>query len=386
VLLYRSDGDGSFAEPETFPLPAIYTNTPIADFDGDGSVDFVTIDRATEEIVVRFGGIGELFVSEQRYAPCGDFETMVEGDFDGDGAIDLAVACDEGTENYAQILLNDGSGSFTTHSQSRIVSNVDVYVSTDRMLARDVDLDGDFDLVANVYHWGGVALLRNDGNAVFTPEFFYVPGSRTSNFDLGDLDGDGDPDLAVIDGWGAFGQTYVLSNDGDGNFTVMYADPREGARDVRIADLNADGLLDLIIGSGTGHTGRGQIEMLYNTGGTEFSPLRFTYAHTETVEDPLPNVSSLSYGDIDADGDLDIASTGENSGAIFLYENRHPAGVPCNISDIARPFCVHDLGDIVAFIGAFTDADPLADLTEPFGTFDLSDITVFVGSFVSGCP
>ena len=58
----------------------------------------------------------------------------------------------------------------------------------------------------------------------------------------------------------------------------------------------------------------------------------------------------------------------------------------CNPADIAMPFGILDLGDISAFISAFTTQQPPADLAEPFGIFDLADISLFVGSFTAGCP
>jgi hypothetical protein len=57
---------------------------------------------------------------------------------------------------------------------------------------------------------------------------------------------------------------------------------------------------------------------------------------------------------------------------------------PCP-ADIAEPFGVLDLADIVAFVSAFTVQDPVADF-DGNGVFDLADITGFVSSFVAGCP
>jgi hypothetical protein len=58
----------------------------------------------------------------------------------------------------------------------------------------------------------------------------------------------------------------------------------------------------------------------------------------------------------------------------------------CNDADIAEPFDVLDLGDIQAFIAAFTGQDPLADIAAPFGVFDLADIQAFIAAFNAGCP
>jgi len=59
---------------------------------------------------------------------------------------------------------------------------------------------------------------------------------------------------------------------------------------------------------------------------------------------------------------------------------------PCNAADVAEPFGVTDLGDVDAFIGAFSAADPAADIAEPFGVVDLGDIDAFIAAFLAGCP
>jgi hypothetical protein len=59
---------------------------------------------------------------------------------------------------------------------------------------------------------------------------------------------------------------------------------------------------------------------------------------------------------------------------------------PCNPADIAEPFAVLDLADVVAFVSAFTNTEPAADLAAPFGVFDLSDVVAFVTAFNDGCP
>jgi len=61
-------------------------------------------------------------------------------------------------------------------------------------------------------------------------------------------------------------------------------------------------------------------------------------------------------------------------------------GLGCGIADLAVPFGVVDLTDVDAFIGAFSDADPLADVAVPFGLVDLSDVDAFIAAFAAGCP
>ena len=57
----------------------------------------------------------------------------------------------------------------------------------------------------------------------------------------------------------------------------------------------------------------------------------------------------------------------------------------CNAADLSRPFNVLDLADINEFVTAFLNAEPVADL-DPDGLHDLGDIIVFVNAFTGGCP
>lgn len=58
----------------------------------------------------------------------------------------------------------------------------------------------------------------------------------------------------------------------------------------------------------------------------------------------------------------------------------------CNEADIAEPFDVLDLGDLQAFIAAFTTGDLAADIAAPFGVLDLADVQAFIAAFTAGCP
>lgn len=87
-----------------------------------------------------------------------------------------------------------------------------------------------------------------------------------------------------------------------------------------------------------------------------------------------------------------------NSGTLYVHEvlttDDDMDGVPddcpdgtsgCNPADIAEPIGLLDLADVIAFISAFTTADPAADL-DGNTLYDLADVLLFVNAFTSGCP
>ncbi len=110
---------------------------------------------------------------------------------------------------------------------------------------------------------------------------------------------------------------------------------------------------------------------------------------------PETQVSSLDL--LDAAGSYDFTGVSVfgwtlslfgGIGAEYIYEGMTIAVVPdggCNDADLAEPIGVLDLADVQAFIGGFTNGDPIADLAPPSGVFDLADVQAFVGAFLAGC-
>ena len=115
--------------------------------------------------------------------------------------------------------------------------------------------------------------------------------------------------------------------------------------------------------------------------------------------DPITNggivISADITYDVNADGVYeDPTSTGndplspDQSYQALLYVGYFFDGPrPCNAADLAEPFGILDLADIIAFTTAFSTNDlSVADLAPPFGILDLADINAFVAAFLAGCP
>jgi hypothetical protein len=93
----------------------------------------------------------------------------------------------------------------------------------------------------------------------------------------------------------------------------------------------------------------------------------------------------LIAADVDGDGREDlIALRAPESGPTVSVHRA--AGPSCSAADLAPPFGVLDLADLIAFVSAFAGGDPSADLAPPFGVLDLADVNAFVTLFLAGCP
>lgn len=176
-------------------------------------------------------------------------------------------------------------------------------------LSLDMDGDGDVDLLTAGH--AGIVLWRNDGGR-FTREALGVAipaDSVPMALTAADYDRDGDPDLyvsmfvapqsfrsPVFNDPGHAKRNLLLRNDGDLKFTDVTDDVTGGLQNTftaSFADLDQDGWPDLVLAQNTG-----EVEIIRNLGGGKFARADFHSGYGFWM--------GLAFGDIDADGDLDI--------------------------------------------------------------------------------
>lgn len=262
--LLQGDGAGNFTMVDTqvFKLDGEisidgddgekwYTGlTAVADFNGDGYPDILTFcgnprdDQGEPVLFVNKGGTGEfekmsgIGLNPQRGG------TMTVGDFNNDGAPDLAVAGWIDTDRL-RLYKNDGKGFFD-EVMSEEFDNLKAGSEKGYIMFVDADNDGWLDLfVTGESHpqdWAKqAALYKNNNGTSFTKmNAGEMPGVKASGADWADLNGDGLIDI-VYAGDSDNGETTVVAYaNGDGTFTVnteIIGGHRGGAA-VAIADFN----------------------------------------------------------------------------------------------------------------------------------------------------
>lgn len=180
----------------------------------------------------------------------------------------------------------------------------------------DLDGDGREDAALGP-DFAGVGVALADATGGFAPVRIQVTGDTGSRFAAGDVDQDGDVDLAWTSDTVFFGGAYgVLVNDGAATFDREVLSFSQYVDDLALGDLTGDGDADLVLMS----LGFDELRVLLGGVGTSFgAPSAFT-----TGDKPR----ALRLGDVDGDGDLDVAVARLGGAAIVLNDGAGALGQP----------------------------------------------------------
>ncbi len=184
----------------------------------------------------------------------------------------------------------------------------------------DFDLDGDLDIVLGTPQ-GEPLVLRNNGDGTFTPVHPFKGLDGMVAFTAADIDGDGDPDVAMID---KNGRLITFTNERLGEFQPMPVPTALAEKNLALAaaDVNSDGRLDFVVLR------------------SDFSVVRLSNKQEgqgwDTAElikaKPEPGQANLLVGDLDNNGALDLVAGDQ----VFLGDGKSYLPLAANLTPASR--------------------------------------------------
>jgi hypothetical protein len=317
VSIFLGNGDGTFHARTDFGVGVGPVSVVVGDFNGDGKLDLATANLVGNTVSVLLGNGDGTFQPNVEY-PTGTGPSFVAvGDFNRDGKIDVAVA--NVTSNTISILLGNGDGTFQT--------NVDYATGTgpQGVGIGDFNGDGKLDLAVNdlncpnfpVCGPGMVSILLGNGDGTFRTHVEYPTGPTPDSLAVGDFNGDGHLDLVTANGnFGTNNTVSVLLGNGDGTFqpNVDYATGTAPSF-VALGDLNGDGKIDMAVANAVSNT----VSVLLGNGDGTFQP---------NIDFPGgPGANGIAAGDFNGDGRLDLVIA-DFSPANTIFVLLQPPTVP----------------------------------------------------------
>jgi hypothetical protein len=283
----------AFGGPKNYRAGQFPASIAIGALNGDRKPDLAVANYGASTVSVLLNRGGGGFRPKRDYVTGPHPSSVAIGDLNGDRKPDLTIA-NFGTEEdpgaTVSVLVNKGDGSFEAKRDVQTGSRP-------RSVALgDLNGDGKPDLATanNVVSSGTVSVLLNTGEGSFGLEHDYATSWPPSSVAIGDVNGDRKPDLAITDGAGVS----LLLNSGDGGFVASrHYNTGNAAFSVTLGDLNGDGTADLAVGDIVDAT----VSVLVNRGDGTFGSKR-AYRTFDAAY-------SVAIGDLNGDRRSDLVAT-----------------------------------------------------------------------------
>ena len=315
ISVFLNNGDGTFRRLGPFTTGAYPVGGAIADFNHDGIPDVITSDYHGNSVSVLFGiaaapGKGSGMLGPAAIYPTADgaeTQNLALGDLNGDGNLDVVTA------NPSAIALVPSVSQFLGRADGTFgpANTVTVGVAGSEpysVAIGDFDGDGAADMAIGDLVNGPIIVRLGNGDGTFKPDVLYPPGGVGAHYVIAvDVDLDGKLDLVSANRGSR--DISVLLGRGDGTFKKprrFRATPDTtfdaGPYSLAVADFNRDGVPDLVAPNYGLSTG----SILLGVGDGSFEPP----IDAGTTGD---NSYGVAVGDFNGDGNPDFATANANS-------------------------------------------------------------------------
>jgi hypothetical protein len=380
LLLFKNNGSASFTAQSPIALNAPATSVTFADLNNDGKKDILVANDTTSApgsvsvLLNQSSGSTINFSSPTAYQVPGAPVSLAVGDTNQDGILDVATA-NSSNNNDISVLLGKANGTL------QVPTNISLGSSPTPVAVTTGDLNGDGipDLVVVNHNTNQISVLLATGVGTYGSPTTYNVGTSPVAVALGDLLGNGVNDIVVANQ--GSNTVTVLWNNGSGAFTTSTTlNVGNTPTGVAVGDFNRDGLGDIAVSHNGGTASTSGVTILLNLGSKTFAP------GTE-VDQGVP-AAAIVAADFNNDNKLDLAIA-ENQAQGFVDiltgNGKGGFGLTGHISTIDHPtsLAVGDLNrdgflDIVVGGGTsnITSTGNLGALLNTGGSFS-SQTSVF---------
>ena len=324
VTIYHnnsSPGTISFSEVASFTMGNSGYPIGVAsgDLDGDGKPDIVISNYYTQTLTFYLNAStpGHIIMDSALSVPSGNYILGASiADLNGDGKPEVIVAC-QGS-NLLSVYTNSSTlGHIAFSNETSIMAPSGG--SPFKVVVADLDGDGKPDLAAANSYAGTVSVYLNTtptGGAVsFAGDVDFATGNFPEGVAIGDIDGDGKPDLVVANN--TDNTLSLLRNTSTvGNLSFapqLTVNSGYAAYDLVIADLDGDGKPDIAVDDQYNNT----ISIHRNTSTPG------TIAISPNVDYNTGNIPySITTADFDGDGKPDLATVNDADNTFTILRNK----------------------------------------------------------------
>jgi hypothetical protein len=247
---------GTIAFVKAVALPDAGAAIAIGDIDGDGRPDIIQVDNLQPTLkLIKNNSTGGILDNTSFDPPVGfnsgnGIEFLDVQDLDGDGKPEI-ITCNR-TDNTLSVFRNTAVAGIIDNSSLDVAVNYPAGKGPFNLAIADIDADGKADLIVSNTDSNTISILKNvtsPGNinsSSFSAPVSFISGSKPALIDVGDLDGDGKPDIAVsnnLSGTSSVFKNITAAGIIDQNSFAAKSDFTSGQSPygIVIGDLDGDG-------------------------------------------------------------------------------------------------------------------------------------------------